>query len=68
MVYLTPNKALSNFPVFSKLSKDFFKTFTGIENPMFSALLDTATFIPITSPHLLIRGPPELPGFIAASV
>jgi len=40
----------------------------GIEKPIFSAPLDTATLIPITSPCKFKSGPPEFPGFNAASV
>src|SRR5664280_1692066 len=46
----------------------------GMAKPMFwawddpSALAATAVFIPMTLPELSTRGPPELPGLMAASV
>ncbi len=39
-----------------------------IANPMPSAFPAIAVFTPITSPLALTKGPPELPGLIAASV
>ena len=40
----------------------------GIAKPIFSAVLDVAVLIPITSPAAFTNGPPELPELIAASV
>ena len=43
-------------------------TFIGIAKPMFCPCEAMAVFTPMTCPFELSRGPPELPGFIAASV
>ena len=40
----------------------------GRAKPILSAPAEVATLTPITSPRALIKGPPELPGLIAASV
>ncbi len=39
-----------------------------IAKPMFSAEFDPAAFTPTTSPSSVTSGPPEFPGFSAASV
>lgn len=49
----------------------FLIMFEGIANPTpayTSVLENIAVFTPITSPLVFSKGPPELPGFIAASV
>ena len=40
----------------------------GTANPMPWASLLTAALIPTASPSVFTRGPPELPGLMAASV
>ena len=51
------------------LPRRFEARLIGIANPSPAPGPDlTKVFIPITSPFELINGPPELPGFIAASV
>ena len=42
--------------------------FDGIANPMPEPPATIAVLMPITSPCMFTRGPPELPGLIAASV
>ena len=41
---------------------------SGIANPIPFAPAETAVFIPTTRPSIPMRGPPEFPGLIAASV
>ncbi len=45
-----------------------FTRLIGIAKPMFCASGTIAVFMPMTSPHMFSRGPPELPGLIGASV
>ena len=59
---------LKNSPVFLKLSTTGFITLIGIAKPIPSADVIFTVFIPITSPFLLINGPPLFPGLIVASV
>ena len=54
--------------IFRKSSIITFNSLIGIIKPIFCAFGAYIVLIPITCPELLIEGPPELPGLIAASI
>jgi len=66
-----PIKPLSTSPVSIISLITRFAISTGIANPIPSEpppLVEIETLTPISSPFILTRAPPELPGLIAASV
>ena len=67
---LTPNHPLFVSPYLINWSITFFALFDGIEKPIpiESDCPNIAVLIPITSPSILNKGPPEFPTLIDASV
>src|SRR5438445_13311419 len=53
---------------FFRLSRRGVMRSIGMAKPTFCPSVDTAVFMPITSPLESTRGPPELPGLIGAAV
>ena len=67
----TPIQPRTTLPVFLRLSTISSAMLLGIANPIPSeppVLEKMAVLMPINSPFMLTRAPPEFPGLIAASV
>ena len=68
---VTPIQPRTTLPVFSMLLTMFMARLTGMANPMPTFVPDPermAVFIPMSSPSVFTRAPPELPGLMGASV